>query len=175
MVSEDELEVLEHPNKKLINGFHELMDLKVGPEQHIYNVLKLFADHHLSIVPVVDESGGYLGSISQNDLINKLAVSQAVLDPGGIIIIELNISDYSLQEIAGIVEGNDSKVLSAALTTFPNSTKAEVTIKVNKEELDGIIQTFERYGYSVKASFHESRYVDDMKDRYDEFIKYLNM
>jgi UDP-N-acetylglucosamine:LPS N-acetylglucosamine transferase len=51
----------------------------------------------------------------------------------------------------------------------------DVTIKINKTDLSAIIQTFERYNYTVVASFHKSEMEDDMKKRYDAFIHYLNM
>jgi len=57
----------------------------------------------------------------------------------------------------------------------PDSTKLEITIKINKIEINGLLQTFSRYNYIVKASFTESDDFDDLKDRYDSFMNYLNI
>jgi hypothetical protein len=51
----------------------------------------------------------------------------------------------------------------------------EVTIKVNREDLSGLLQTFGRYNYTVKASFNVGDYQDSLKDRLSEFMHYLNM
>ena len=81
----------------------------------------------------------------------------------------------SLSQISQIVEGNDAKILSAYVANVPNSTKVEVTLKTNKEDLTRILQTFIRYNYIVKATFHQSSFEEDMRSRYDEFINYINM
>jgi hypothetical protein len=84
-------------------------------------------------------------------------------------------NDYSLTQIASIVEGNDAKILSLYVNSLTDSTKIEVTLKVNKEDLSRILQTFYRYNYSVKASYHQSDYDDDLKGKFDEFIRFLNI
>ena len=94
---------------------------------------------------------------------------------GGIIILELNTNDYSLVQIAQIVESNDAKILSSYITSNIDSTKIELTIKINTEDLSGILQTFFRYNYNVKASFHLGDYTRDLKNRFEEFIHYLNI
>ena len=90
-------------------------------------------------------------------------------------ILEVNQADYSLTQIANIVEGNDSKVLSAHVSSIPDSTKMEVTIKVNTEDLSRILQTFYRYNYMVKASFQNSNFESAIKDKLDEFLHFLNI
>jgi hypothetical protein len=74
-----------------------------------------------------------------------------------------------------IVEGNDAKILSSYITSSPDSTQLEVTLKINKEDLSAIMQTFTRYNYTIKASFQESTFKDDLKTRYDELMNYINM
>lgn len=174
LVSEDELEVQGTAESGLLNPGHELMDISVKPSQHILDVLKLAAEHHLSVIPVVFNDR-YEGCITLTDLIDHFARTQAVSEPGGVIVLEMNAIDYSLQEISGIVEGNDAKILSATLTSIESSNRVEVTLKINKEDLGGILQTFSRYDYQVKASFQEARPNDDLQNRYDEFMKYMNI
>ena len=90
-------------------------------------------------------------------------------------MLELNLHDYSLSEISRIVESNDAKILSLYISSHMDSTKLEVTIKINRTDLSAIIQTFNRYNYTIKASFHQSEYVDDLKDRFDSFMSFLNI
>jgi len=174
LVSEEELEVIEPTKNGMLCNGYDLMDIKVSPEQHILEVLKLASEHHLSVVPVVfDEE--YLGSITLTDLIDSFAKSQAAAQPGSVIVLVLNDIDYSMQEIAGIIESNDAKILSASLTSLAGSREVEVTIKVSKEDVGGIVQTFNRYDYNVKAIYQKNQDRQDLQNRYDEFMKYLNM
>ena len=38
-----------------------------------------------------------------------------------------------------------------------------------------VIQTFERFGYEITASYDHSGNNDDMEDRYNNLMNYLNM
>lgn len=143
--------------------------------QHIYEVIKLVSNMKLMVVPVLDEHQNYLGLIPATALIQQFAMLASTREPGGIIVLEMNMHDYSLTQIAQIVESNDGKVLSCYLNTLTDSTKIEVTIKINKEDLSAILQTFFRYNYTVKASFHQSEFLDDMKNRFDSFMNYINI
>lgn len=99
----------------------------------------------------------------------------AVKETGGILMLEMNSNDYSLAQIAQIVESNGAKILSAYLYDHQDSTKIDVTIKINRTDLDGIIQTFERYDYVISGSYHNSKGDEDLLNRYNSFLNYLNM
>ena len=116
-----------------------------------------------------------MGCISLSSLVEKFASMTAVMEPGGILVIELNINDYSLSEISRLIEGNDTKILSLYLASMPDSTKLELTIKTNRSDLSPVIQTLERFKYDIKASYHESTNTEEVKNRFDSFMNYLNM
>lgn len=158
-------------------GQHRLSLIRpfVLEHNHIYDVIRIIHLMKLTIVPVLDANNKFLGCISQSKLVEKFAEMASIQDPGGILILELNVNDYSLSEIARIVEGNDAKVLSLYITSLSESTKMEVTLKINRSDLTAIIQTFERFNYTIKASYHQSEYIEDMKTRFDSFMNYLNM
>ena len=142
---------------------------------HIYDVVKIINDNHLSLIAVLDEDDEYLGVISLQNLLDYFAEVNAMKERGGIIILEMNVNDYSLSEIAQIVESHNAKILSMYVTTNTLSTKMDVTIKINKTELRRIIATFERYSYTIKASYQENSYMADVQERYDSFMNYLNI
>lgn len=142
--------------------------------QHIYEVMKMFSERGLSVVPVLDEMGVYLGAITEHDALKKLAEVTNIHEPGSIVVLEMNQSDYSLQEIARIVEGNDGKVLSVYSTTLPTSNRVEITIKINREDISDILQSFERYDLFVKSTYQGSRFHDDLRDRYEELMRFIN-
>jgi CBS domain-containing protein len=143
--------------------------------QHVYDLIRLAVAEKLSLVPVLDEKEQYLGAVTLDRLAAIVAEVASVKQPGGILVLEVNSHDYSLAEIARIVESNDAKVLSSYITSFPESTRLEVTIKVNRIDLSPIIQTFNRYNYIIAASFSEESSMDDLlHSRYESLMNYLN-
>jgi wobble nucleotide-excising tRNase len=85
----------------------------------------------------------------------------------------MNAVDYSMAKIGQIVEGNNAKILSSYIMSSADSTKIEVTLKINQIELSSIIRTFERYDFVVKASFQKSDVDDDMQQRFDSLMNFL--
>jgi len=146
----------------------------VNQNSHIYEVLAKISEHKLSILPILDENEKYLGCTSIHNLITKIANTGSIKESGGIIVLEVNAVDYSMAQIAQIVESNNAKILSSYIMSPSDSNKLEVTLKINQIELDRIIRTFERYDYTIKASFQKSSGDEDVQFRYDALMNYLN-
>lgn len=162
--------------KKTLNEIAiPMIKASVREDEHIFDVLKAIADYKVSAVAVLDEQNNYTGVITADSILFKISQMPFVHEPGGIIVLEINIRDYSLSQIAQIVEGNDAKILNMYITPHHDSTKMEVTLKINKDDLSSVLQTFSRYNYTVKATFHQSRLYDDLKKRFDEFMHFLNI
>jgi CBS domain-containing protein len=153
----------------------KFMPMAISQTEHIFEVVRIMAENDLSILPVLDEHEHFLGVVLRSDLVKQIALTQSLHSPGGIIQLEMNIHDYSLAEIARLIESNDAKILNLYISTHPDSKKMEVSIKINKTDLSRIIQTFNRFDYSITGSFHQSHFEDDLKSRYESFMRYLNM
>ncbi|RVT99904.1 CBS domain-containing protein [Mucilaginibacter limnophilus] len=174
LLSEDDL--IEEPDYDTQIGALalSLVNPYVLEEQHIYDVIRLFYEQRLSVVPVLDIKNRYLGMISINTMNEYFAELTSVATPGGIIVLEISNRNNSLAHMAQIVESDNAQILSSYVRTFPDSTRMEVTLKVNKQDISSIAATFVRYNYDIKATFnHNSR--DNSMDRYDSLMNYLNM
>lgn len=143
--------------------------------QHLYDVMSLMQQNQLTLIPVVDSHENYLGSITLQSLLDNFALSLSVNDPGGIIVLEMSAVDYSLSEISRIVESNDAKILSVFISTDPDSTQLDVTLKLNRIDMASVIQTFNRFEYTIKAAFNEQSDNNDLRERYDSLMNYLNI
>jgi len=99
----------------------------------------------------------------------------AVGQPGGIIVLEIDNKNNSLAHMAQIVESDNAQILSSYVRTFPDSTRMEVTLKVNKQDISAILSTFLRYEYVIKATFNNSDDNNNSKERYDSLMNYLNL
>ncbi|MEI6898522.1 MAG: CBS domain-containing protein, partial [Bacteroidota bacterium] len=147
----------------------------ITENQHPYDAIATFSTGELSAIPLLDSTNHYIGTITLSSLTAYLAEMFSITQPGGIIILEIDEKDYLLTEIAQIVESNDAKILSLYVRSQVESRLLEVTLKLNKINIDPVLQTFERYGYTVKASFSENADQDYLKDRFNSFLKYLNV
>lgn len=167
----DQMEI----EKTLDELFQHLPRPSVDSKDHIYQVLSRVSELKLSVIPILDENEQYLGCTNVQLLMSVIANTGSIKENGGILVLEIANTDYSLVEIAQIVESNDAKILSSYIMSSLDSTNIEVTLKINKIELDSIIRTFERYDYTIKASFQKSEHDTDLQFRYDALMNYLNL
>lgn len=175
LLSEDDLLDRSDLSKTLTLLFDHLPRPYVKGTSHIYEVLNIAAIDHLTVVPVLDDKENYLGSITVLSLIYKIADTGSIKEKGGIIVLEMSETDYSLAQISQIIESENAKVLSSFITSDALSKKLELTLKINRLDLGRIIRALERYDYTVKAKYQSDSFDDDMKDRYDELMNYLNI
>lgn len=144
--------------------------------QHLFEVIRIVHSMKLSLIPVLDEQENYLGCITQTKLLEEMAEVGSLKQPGGIIVLEMNDIDYSMHEIARLVESNDAKILSCCARTFTDSTRVEITLKLNKIDVSAVIQTFNRFDYQIVAFFTDENNYDDMlKERFDALMNYLSI
>ena len=93
-----------------------------------------------------------------------------------IIQLEMGAYDYSLSEIARIVEENDAKILGLTVDNIPEDPgRILVSILVNKPDCSAILQSFYRYNYNVVNTFSSPDENSDLRDRYALLMRYLNV
>lgn len=158
-------------------GSYRLSMIKpyVNQNDHLFEVMKLMAQHKLTVVPVIDHDKKYLGLITQEDLISYFAVSFSFAEAGSIIIIETDKINYSLSEISRIVEGEGATILATFLTRMMDSTRIQITLKINQMSVSRIVASLERFDYQIHGAFTEDDYEDVLKNRYDSLMSYLNV
>jgi acetoin utilization protein AcuB len=176
LISDTDIYDMNQPSEPIGNHALTLYKPYVTTEQHIFEVIGLASRLKLSVVPVLDSKNNYKGVITSNDLIRHIAGISSMDQPGGIIVLEVIDRDYSLSQIAQIVESNNVKILSMYITSSPGSTQLEVTLKVNTSDLVSVIRTFERYNYDVKTWVTDNDSMDRFySERFDLLMKYLNI
>jgi acetoin utilization protein AcuB len=176
LISDVDIYDMNQPGEPIGNHALTLIKPYVTIHQHIFEVIGIASRLKLSVVPVLDMKNHYKGVITTNDLIRQMAGISSLDQPGGIIVLELVERDYSLSQIAQIVESNNVKVLSMYITSPPDSTKLEVTLKLNTSDIVSVIRTFERYNYVVKTWVTTDDSMENFySERFDLLMKYLNM
>jgi len=175
IITDDDILDMEVPEQP-VSTISDLFDnIFINENKHYYDALKVISDEHLSVLPVINDEGMYTGSISVNNIIEKLSTMAAVNEPGSVLILEVRSNDYSMSQIAQIVESNDARILSVHIANnFEGNL--DVTLKVNRSEINGVIQTFQRYGYVIKSSFQINNfYQEDLKNRFDSLMNFLKL
>ena len=175
LISEMDIYALNDFDAPLGNHTLSLKNPYVYTYQTIFDILKQVNALELTLIPVLDEKQRYTGSITLQKLLAKTAEILSLDNPGGLLFLEMSINDYSLTEIANIVESNDVKILNSVVINQPESTRVEVVLKLNTPEIQRVVQTFERYNYLVKAVVADSYDEDDLRENYDSLMKYLDI
>jgi acetoin utilization protein AcuB len=174
LISEDE--IFDYDANEPVGSYSLKMSHPyVHDEDHIYEIMQILNEYRLTLIPVVDKEQNYLGVVSLNDLLKYFAQSASFAEPGSVIVLEVNKQNYSLAQIARIVESENATILNSFITSTPDSTELEITLKINRVDISRIIATFNRFDMTIKASFTESDYVDSLQEHYDSFMSYLNV
>lgn len=174
LVFEDDLMNL-NENEKLRVQLDRLSKVAVQAGSHFMESVKIANDYRLSVVPVIEKEGEYIGSISSTDLLFHLGKLTGASEQGAIIVLEMEQRSFSFSEICKLVETNDAQITQ--LNTFWDTVTETllVTLKVNKFEISDIIATFQRYEYQVKYYFGEELYENELRSNYDHLMNYLNI
>jgi len=170
----DALERLDNlsPISSILN---HLQHHKVWEYEHLYDMLAKIGEFQLSVIPILSRNEQYLGSTTTHHIMHHISTSTTIQEKGGIIVLEMNQHDYSMSQIAQIVESNQAKIVSLSVVSIPYSTKIEVTLKLNELDIERIIQTFIRFDYNIKAIYQESSLTDNLQNRFESFMNMLNI
>jgi CBS domain-containing protein len=175
LISEQDVLKLDSLERPLVNQQLSLFKPFVKANQPVFEIVKLMAREHLSLIPVIDDENHYLGLINSRDLLKYYKDSGIFEDATGVIVLEMNSRNYSLSEIARIVELEDAKILSSYITPNVENETFDITLKINQVDLSRILSSFSRHGYFVKEHYNQAQFVEDLKSRYDSLIKYLDI
>jgi CBS domain-containing protein len=147
----------------------------VFAHSHPFDALRLAHAQNLSIVPVIDNEHKYLGAITSGELLKYITENSGLDLPGGIIVLEISPRNYTLHEIARICENEDMLLTSTQLRTNRRNGMLEVTLKTNRTDIKGIVASFERHGYKVIEAHGEQSEDDDIKERFDNLMNFINV
>jgi predicted transcriptional regulator len=176
LISESDIYDLNCGDEPIGNHKLGLIRPYVFESQHIWELVDIVSKMKLSVIPVLKTDKTYLGVITLQDLAQNYAKITAADQPGGIIVLEVGVHDYSLSEISRIVEENNAKVLSLFVSGNEHSTLLNVTLKLNVNDLAAIIQSFVRFDYTIKESYLSDDAENRLfRERYESFLSYLNV
>ncbi len=145
------------------------------PQQHLFDALKLLKVLQLPMVAVLNEQGEYMGIVKTSEITGILSKSLSIGSVGSIIVLNILPKDYSLSDLARIIEYNDAKILGVFTFEIEGKNEIEVHLKLNTTILKNILATLERYNYIVSQYFGREDLIDDLDSRYESLMKFLDI
>jgi predicted transcriptional regulator len=142
---------------------------------HILEVIRVVSKLQIGSIPVLNENEEYIGLITAENLLNGLSQFSALSMEGSIMELEVPFRNYSLFEISRIVESNEVRILSCFTHYRSDAAVVEITLKLSSSNLSAVVSAFERYNIIVKSVYHETEYTEDLKERYNSLMRYLNV
>ncbi|PKH50499.1 acetoin utilization protein acuB [Tenacibaculum sp. Bg11-29] len=171
---ESDIQTIEDKDKKL-SEYSYLLDIFYSNNKTtLLDLIVLFADNDCNLIPVLNEEMNYAGYYELSDVLDAFADSPFLHNESETLIIGKNKSDYSIGQIAQIVETNGAKLLGLYISS-ENQDNIQVTLKIITQEINEVIQTFRRYDYHVVTQHEDDFYLEELKDRAAYLRKYLDM
>lgn len=173
VLNEADLDTFEE-GKKIEDYRYNLESFFVRKDTNWLDVLEKFARNESNLLPVLGDGEHILGYYNITDIVSMFIDTPFFTEPGGILIVEKGIKDYSFSEIAQIVESNNTRFIGGFITDIHNDV-VQVTIKIGTTNLNEIQQTFRRYNYNIVFGTNDDQFLEDLKQRSDYLDKYLNV
>lgn len=93
-----------------------------------------------------------------------------------LIILDVSVKDYTLTEIARLVEDNNARITRLEVLPAKDGLSLLVSLKMDVSDLSAILRSFERFNYNVVYYFmKEGEMNDTHDDRLKELLHYLDM
>ncbi len=175
LISEEDL--LDQEEKKMpIELMQETFTYAaVHENEHFLKAVTCSNQVDSNIVPVINEENELLGVIRTNDLLKTIGEFAGTNEMGGIIILEMERSQFAISEISRIVESNDATILHLNTTVHAETGMLTVTIHINKKEISAIVATFERYEFDVIYYFGNENFENEIHSNYRHLMNYLDI
>jgi len=151
------------------------IDAAVHDNEHFLTAVNFCNQHDSSVVPVINEERELAGAITNTDLLKALGNFAGTNEIGGIIVLEMERSQFAISEISRLVESNDATILHLNTTVHPETGMLTVSIHVNKKEIASIVSTFERYDYDVIYYFGNENFENEIHTNYRHLMNYLDI
>ena len=175
LISEEDLLDAEEEKMPIELMQETFIDAAVHDNEHFLTAVTFCNQYDTSVVPVINEERELAGVITNTDLLKALGNFAGTNEIGGIIVLEMERSQFAISEISRIVESNDATILHLNTTVHPETGMLTVSIHTNKKEIASIVATFERYDYDVIYYFGNENFENEIHTNYRHLMNYLDI
>lgn len=150
------------------------LEVSIYPDERLVTALKLMMNSGIGLLPVIDHSQEMLGTLHVADLWIEFAKRSSFMGDGSWIVLSMNRKDYSLSELAHLVESHRLIIVFHFVQYHEGMSTVDVHLKVNRENVNELLQTFQRYGYKVTGVIQPQKFTDDWEGRFEELMRFFS-
>lgn len=172
--AEDDIQNIDFKKGELVAYAHLLNSFFADEKATVLELFKIFADNDTNIIPVLNEEKNYIGYYELRDVLDVFSTSPFMIEESETLIVKRMENDYSMSEIAQIVESNGGKLLGAYISKKTDEF-VQITLKIISSDIYEIMHTFRRYNYEIVSTHENDIYLEDLKNRSEYLQKYLEM
>ncbi|MDR6737104.1 CBS domain-containing protein [Sphingobacterium sp. 2149] len=143
--------------------------------QHPYDALVMMTVYNSTIIPILDQDNKYIGVCTQLDILKAISLIQSQNESGAIIVLAIGLHDFSLSQIAHLVESDNCRILNCATKINLDNENIEVTLKIDKSNIGALLNSFLRHNYLILETHNTIAAFDDTADRYQQLMNYINI
>ena len=93
-----------------------------------------------------------------------------------LIILDVAVKDYTLSEIARLVEDNNARIVKLETLPLEGGMSLLVSLKMDVIDISAVLRSFERYSYNVVYYFMRKGEMNETyEDRLNELMHYLDI
>ena len=175
LISEEDL-LDSEDDKRSIESMHDhFINVSVRDNAHFLNAVNVSIQFETNVIPVISENELYMGVITSTDLLRTLGNFAGANEIGGIIVIEMERTQFAISEISRIVESHDCTIFHMNTTVHAETGLLTVTLHLNKREVSAIVATFERYDFDVIYFYGNEKFENDIHSNYRHLMNYLDI
>ena len=159
---------------KIENYPYLLRNCSLHKQTGTLDFLRKFAEQETDQILLVNESNEVEGSLSLFDFFAYLREAPFLAFSGEEIMLQKKREDFTYAEIAQIIESNQAKLLGI-FTQFVDTEYIQVSVRIDHNGMNEILQSLRRYGYDIISLHKEDKLTEKLKDYSDYFNKFLNI
>ncbi len=143
---------------------------------HIADAIHEMATQSKDFAVVMDAENMFSGLVFRADAERALAGLFNADKEGAVIMIEVTPNDYSLIDLVRLTEQESIKILSLGVDA-PEivGQRFRISMKVNTTDIGNLLRALNRYGYVITSKTEDEETDEDLHDRADEFMRFLNI
>lgn len=157
-------------------GVKLIQEYKCNVYQHVFECLDIMIANNLTCIATVDDSNTIKGVITRQEIMSLAGQMAVIAVPGAVLVIEIAARDYTLVQIAQIIEFNGAKIIALHTHHSTDNNNVRLTLKINTKETSSIMQSFRRYDYNVISQYIGTDSMEQFyHNRIDELIRFINI
>lgn len=166
-------DLLEEEDNKCLKDIYS-NSFFITKETPLLESIHLFQKNETNVLPVVGEQQIYEGCLLLEDIFSAIGHFPLIAETAEVLTVKISQKNYSLSEAAQLVESNNGRLYGAFVSAYVDDC-VEVTLKFVAAEPDSVVETFERYGYTIVYRSNKGDRDNMLQDRYNQLMKYINV